>query len=284
MDKILGSSVIVAMIAFISSLIMSSKQNRLQYITAERKEWRERIRYIEKRLGTSSYKETLQIINELKANINSYGKDEKIILKDSHIWDIIEKIESTNYNMKNLGMDKKKLIDYIVLLLKYDWERSKKETQLNTVKFLSAIMYILCVICIVLNLTSLQFKLENVIIDYFAICICAILMILFNYWVPKLLEKNLNNKIGNETKYKNKSNIVTNVLIVCFGLIVIYLIEAFIFFVMLSDFNKIKSGDYSIAFILYILGLYAQLWNIFDELDDKFKYITKVVRTKNLNE
>ena len=44
MDKILGSSVIVAMIAFISSLIMSSKQNRLQYITAERKEWRERIR------------------------------------------------------------------------------------------------------------------------------------------------------------------------------------------------------------------------------------------------
>ena len=91
MDKILGSSVIVAMIAFISSLIMSSKQNRLQYITAERKEWRERIRSIEKRLGTSSYKETLQIINELKANINSYGKDEKIILKDSHIWDIIEK-------------------------------------------------------------------------------------------------------------------------------------------------------------------------------------------------
>ncbi len=75
MDKILGSSVIVAMIAFISSLIMSSKQNRLQYITAERKEWRERIRSIEKRLGTSSYKETLQIINELKANINSYGKD-----------------------------------------------------------------------------------------------------------------------------------------------------------------------------------------------------------------
>lgn len=53
---------------------------------------------------------------------------------------------------------------------------------------------------------------------------------------------------------------------------------------MLSDFNKIKSGDYSIAFILYILGLYAQLWNIFDELDDKFKYITKVVRIKNLNE
>ena len=284
MDKILGSSVIVAMIAFISSLIMSSKQNRLQYITAERKEWRERIRSIEKRLGTSSYKETLQIINELKANINSYGKDEKIILKDSHIWDIIEKIESTNYNKKSLAMDKKKLIDYIVLLLKYDWERSKKETQLNTVKFLSAIMYILCVICIVLNLTSLQFKLENVIIDYFAIYICAILMILFNYWVPKLLEKNLNNKIGNETKYKNKSNIVTNVLIVCFGLIVIYLIEAFIFFVMLSDFNKIKSGDYSIAFILYILGLYAQLWNIFDELDDKFKYITKVVRIKNLNE
>lgn len=181
-------------------------------------------------------------------------------------------------------MDKKKIIDYIVLLLKYDWECSKKETQLNTVKFLSAIMYILCVICIVLNLTSLQFKLENVIIDYFAICICAILMILFNYWVPKLLEKNLNNKIGNETKYKNKSNIVTNVLIVCFGLIVIYLIEAFIFFVMLSDFNKIKSGDYSIAFILYILGLYAQLWNIFDELDDKLKYVTKVVRIKNLNE
>lgn len=126
-------------------------------------------------------------------------------------------------------MDKKKLIDYIVLLLKYDWERSKKETQLNTVKFLSAIMYILCVVCIVLNLTSLQFKLENVKIDYFAICICAILMILFNYWVPKLLEINLINKIGNETKYKNKSNIVTNVLIVCFGLIAIYLIEAFIF-------------------------------------------------------
>ena len=63
MDKILGSSVIVAMIAFISSLIMSSKQNRLQYITAERKEWRERIRSIEKRLGTSSYKERKYRIN-----------------------------------------------------------------------------------------------------------------------------------------------------------------------------------------------------------------------------
>ena len=62
---LLGSTVIATFFSGLVSFIVSRRQENLQYITAERKEWREKIREIACRLDGASYKETLKILTEL---------------------------------------------------------------------------------------------------------------------------------------------------------------------------------------------------------------------------
>jgi len=84
-------------------------------------------------LNGASYKETLDALVRLKMRINAFGNKEKdnLYMYDAHIWKVIAEIEEKKCSKKLLRLKQKQLIEYLALLLKFDWERSKKEVQGN---------------------------------------------------------------------------------------------------------------------------------------------------------
>ena len=75
-EMLLSSAVIAAILSGIISFLISRRQETLQYITGERKEWREKIREIAYNLNGANYKDTLKLLTELKVRINAFGNRE----------------------------------------------------------------------------------------------------------------------------------------------------------------------------------------------------------------
>lgn len=131
---ILSSAVLVAIIQF----FQGNKGNQLQYITEERTEWRKSIKEIIQEISTSSLKNVEKSLVKLKSNLNGYGyhyaKHYPVVeqldyMKDEHIWLEIEKIEQAvkAKDKETFVFHKERLIIGLIMLLKFDWERSKKE-------------------------------------------------------------------------------------------------------------------------------------------------------------
>lgn len=141
---LVGSGGIVAVFSSLMAYFTARKKDTLQYITGERKEWREKMRELAASLHGASYSETLEILTNLKVRINAYGMHTKLasIFDDSHIWKLIEELESKEWKRKELKKKQKQLIDYISLLLKYDWERSKNEVKGNIYNVVSVILFV----------------------------------------------------------------------------------------------------------------------------------------------
>lgn len=138
-NTLLGSAVIAAIISGIFSYWGLSKKGKLQYITEDRKEWREKIRKIASRIDGASYKKTLKILTDLKVRINAYGHNNVKVSywADSHIWELIDEIEKSEASPEILKVQQKQLVEYISLLLKFDWERSKDEVKGNMFELVS---------------------------------------------------------------------------------------------------------------------------------------------------
>lgn len=141
-EVISGSAVLAAVISGFVSYFVARRTDRLRYITDERKTWRNEIREISKRLQGASYETTLCILTDLKVRINAYGANEcsKRYKDDVHIWKVIKEIESDELTNENLKYKQNQLIEYLALLLKDDWEKSKREVQ-GDKYFLLSIMF-----------------------------------------------------------------------------------------------------------------------------------------------
>ena len=103
-----------------------------QYITGERKEWREKIRVIIEKIDRCEYggvgeKEIYQYLTQLEVNINPIGKHNPYnYAQDGHIWESIKKLREGE-DEEEFNKQKRLLISYLSLLLKENWERSKSE-------------------------------------------------------------------------------------------------------------------------------------------------------------
>lgn len=131
LEIILSSAVVVAVI----NMIMQNKNNKLQYITNERSNWRRELKEISVKLQQAEGLEQMKSsLLELKNRINSYGQrfgkyppvKKMNFLKDEHIWKIIDDIENERGDFEE---NKKKLLECMGLLLKFDWERAKQEVK-----------------------------------------------------------------------------------------------------------------------------------------------------------
>ena len=84
----------------------------------------------------------------MRVRINAYGTSSSNYTKDGHIWQCIETIERFSsekpFCKNKFDNGKKVLIDFLSALLKYDWERSKRELFINFREVASA--------CIILSL------------------------------------------------------------------------------------------------------------------------------------
>ena len=111
------------LITALITLIQFNKKNNLEYITKERSEWRKGIRLIIADLLADRNRRLA--ISRLKAQINPYGinlpdESKDYYMKDGHIWDLLSSFDYSEEKSQ-------KLSQYLELLLKYDWERSKNE-------------------------------------------------------------------------------------------------------------------------------------------------------------
>lgn len=128
---IMSSTVISVFISSILNFLQNRKNSSLQYITQERKEWRNQIRNIAEEISDSNSDNIFGILDKLKVRINAYGNSKQAnMLQDSHIWILINITKRSAYSSP-IDFEKCKdlLIDVLSLLLKYDWDRSKWEVK-----------------------------------------------------------------------------------------------------------------------------------------------------------
>lgn len=131
---VLEASALASVIGAAISYFSLRKSTRLNYITMERKKWRDTLRQIAEELEGCPYEQRRMCLTKLKTRINAYGIGGKSEIQDAHIWDVISEIErcdETDYDLL-----KEQLILYLALLLKYDWERSKKEVLGESLKLI----------------------------------------------------------------------------------------------------------------------------------------------------
>lgn len=129
---VLTSSVVAGVISSLVAYFQFHKNNKLVYITNERKAWRSDIRRIAEEIeAATGYEDIRKPLVELKVRINAYGKNTDDVKKDSHIWKVIERLQKQNDDFDEA---KQLLILYLSTLLKMDWERGKEEIKGNTYK------------------------------------------------------------------------------------------------------------------------------------------------------
>ena len=198
LNTILSSTLISGIISALVIYINSKREERLKYITGDRREWREKMREIASKLHGATYDDTLKVLTELKVRINPYGKDkeDRTCFQDAHIWKLIGEIEKTKINDCMLCKKQQQMIDYISLLLKYDWERSNGEVRGNLYEVINwVIMFFnityLCYLgrCLVYSIFG---YVENFyMIEYIIIIIFVIIYIFFNNMLSEKMIDNI---------------------------------------------------------------------------------------------
>lgn len=140
-------AIVTGVFSLLGILLKINRESKLNRVTDERRKWRKEIRNIAEGFSTINMSSMddiaeqvfMQLLIKLKMRINTYGKYSKDCLKDCHIWKSISILEDKE---KRTEKQKNKLIDYLSLLLKYDWERSKIEASTSIIEILGYCIYI----------------------------------------------------------------------------------------------------------------------------------------------
>lgn len=130
-SMVLPSTVFATICAGFFSLIISRRDNKLRYITEDRKKWRDEIKSIVDELNSAKNIHAIKaVLNKLKVRINPYGRNmEEDFMQDSHLWELIKEMEEKPYD--NQSKNKEKLVLYLSLLLQYDRDKTQKEVKGN---------------------------------------------------------------------------------------------------------------------------------------------------------
>lgn len=152
---ILTSTVIAAIISGVFAIIQQKNSTTARYVIEQREEWREKIRELADNIFFGNTEAMKKSLIKLKTRINPYGQfyeykrskennkkgketniNEDYYLNDGHILKVMDKL------MLNEDVDKNKklLVDYLSLLIKFDWERAKIESSINKKQILSIVI------------------------------------------------------------------------------------------------------------------------------------------------
>lgn len=167
---LLSATVIAAIVSAWFSYAGSRKEHQLKYITDDRKQWRTEIRRIASGLQNISDEDESRLFEELGMYINPYGIGTEDVMKDGHIWRQIEIINQCEGEEKDNHKNRLKL--FLMLLLKYDWERSKEEIIGNRLK--SVVMFLSFANLIIIS--ALHFIKDNDFNEYFILGVAALVL------------------------------------------------------------------------------------------------------------
>lgn len=177
------STIVSAIIAF----VQNNKKNNLDFVTKERSEWRKKLKEIISELSDDSKKESAII--KLKSEINPYGRNmafkntKPYYMKEGHIWDLLDRGDDVDFD---------RLRFYIELLLKFDWERSKKEIKFNPSTLFRIIIQLTLLILSIYSSVIIFNKTEdlnnNSFLILFIISIVSIIFVSLQTWVTNLIK------------------------------------------------------------------------------------------------
>lgn len=235
---VLTSTVISSLITVLSSVLLNQKKNSLEYITSERKLWRQEIREIAEEIEIADKNNINIPLSKLKVRINAYDcffvnqQDSG----DYFIWNMINMCEKAD-DPELLNVLKKNLIMGISLMLKYDWERSKKEIAIDKNNMIIVLSIILQIIFFLLLNPILKLNVR----------ICAVLII--SYIVMLILTNGLvevrNNRVSIETE-RNRNGYEFRIY-TTFAIILLILI------VSVFALHNILIKEYTISSIFLII-------------------------------
>ena len=134
-------AIITGAFTIIATVFETNKSSKLKYITGERSEWRKQMRAITSELMAKDNRRSYdEILTDYKTRLNAFGNiNRNDYLHDGHIWDVIYQIEKEPNNQEY----KNKLVLYISLLLKFDWERAKSEVSYKIPNLVSLCLYVI---------------------------------------------------------------------------------------------------------------------------------------------
>ena len=152
---ILSSTVIATVISSIINIVNTKKANKLEYISSERKQWREELRKIAEEINTSDLEELSLSITKLKVRINAYGITGTMnISKDNYIWYLLDMYDKQQISDENINEYKNLLIKCISMLLKRDWEKYKYEVNGFQDVFIEGFMFILIMLSYIYSIRA----------------------------------------------------------------------------------------------------------------------------------
>lgn len=172
---IMSSTVITVFISSIFSFFQNYKNGNLQYITLERKEWREIMRKIAEEINNAECNNIGNCLNKLKVRVNAYGNCANgNVMEDAHIWILIKTTkQASEISIEELEKCKELLIDSISLMLKYDWDRAKWEIA-GSINFIFEKLSLFLFVFIYSGMVIYSFGLRNMYTPMF------LLIIVFN--------------------------------------------------------------------------------------------------------
>lgn len=288
---VLSSVVLATVFSTIVSYIISRKQSALQYITGERKEWREKMRQIAFKLNGASYVKTLKILTELKVRINAWENNDVEIgyFSDAHIWKAIDELENKEPSETILHSKQNQLIEYISLLLKYDWERSKNEVKNNMYNIVGWIMFFSTSIYFTFSIFMYSGNINITKSDLGSMAAVYILLIIASNVVVLMLGKSVCKKIlDGVVKQKVKENNSWK-LAKCYGIWGIYFLASFIIYtVALREVFSVVVGGKGVSIILlvlmYMIGLGLQVIYQGLNISKDYNYVSAIDKIRRIYE
>lgn len=251
-----------AVLSAILVFLNNSKRNQLDYITKERSEWRKSIKLIIVDLLNGENRESA--VNSLRTQINPYGYCRNIkytneyYMKDGHIWDLLNDFDYSEEKSQ-------KLIQYLRLLLKYDWERSKNEVRINNNFLWNFLRWGL----IILNLIMLFWagNVNNELNMYLSLF--SVILLFLQPSLIKLLSK------LNSDSPKEKTILMLTFLV---GFVSPYLYSLYLTFILLNFYNLFKLNFLVNIFplILMLIIISSELLLIYQIFNIDYKYISQI--------
>jgi hypothetical protein len=258
-----GAGIGAVLSAFLT-FINSSKKNKLDFITKERSEWRRDIQIILDDLGKVGKR--VEAIQRLKSRINPYGKNETVdngddfYLHEGHIWSLINTIDISNTSQIE------KLSDYVRLLWKYDWERSKREIKFD---IFNSFIYFILVIGSISNSLLILFKFDDFVLKSI-LCIVSVIMIISIFYFGDFAKK---------IKYWTRNEIVYLILLVTsMGLSILFML----YWIIPTNTDIVDMVIPSLLICIPIIGIERNI--ILKANSDEEKYIEtlqKIVNKEN---
>lgn len=290
---ILGSAVIAAIISGGISYFTSRQQGKLQYITDERRKWREQIRKIAENLYGAAYEDTLKILVSLKVRINSLGNNgvHSSYVSDAHIWKVINEIESVQPTELDLKLKQKQLIEYISLLLKNDWERSKKEVRGNIYEAISLGTFIFTNIMFAISISYCDKKSPIQTFELVFLVVGFIVSILAIQCIAESITKDLNQQIlrgyiTSEPKDYKPWRIwvcYTTYAVKALVLLVIYVLLMDTVFAIASNQTQTQM-TISVLALLFMVGMGMRYISQSLNIEDAYDYVVAINKLRVLYE